>query len=241
LYCALEDNPRWLKSRMMKLLGPDQGWPKRLAFQCELPRLSEGGLDAIKAWVGSAGDPRLVVIDTLAMVKAPRTKNDNAYDADYNAVLALRAFASEHHVAVVLVHHLRKADADDAFDTVSGTLGLTGAPDTVLILKRDASGGIVLHGRGRDLSEIEAAMQFNKDACTWTMMGDVTQFRAEVGRGAILAAMAEIGEPTSPGDIAVITRMRANLVRQMLLRLAKYGAVRKVTYGKYALTKAAAA
>jgi hypothetical protein len=180
LYCALEDNLPRLKSRMMKLIGPDQDWPKRLAFQCELPRLSEGGLDAIKTWVANAADPRLIVIDTLAMVKAPRTKNDNAYDADYNAVLALRTFAAEHHVAVVLVYHLRKADSDDAFDTVSGTLGLTGAPDTVLILKRDASGGVVLHGRGRDLTEIEQAMQFNKDGCTWSLLVSLFPTRARV-------------------------------------------------------------
>ena len=41
----------------------------------------------------------------------------------------------------MLVHHLRKADADDAFDTVCGTLGLTGAPDTILVLKRDTTAG----------------------------------------------------------------------------------------------------
>jgi hypothetical protein len=63
-----------------------------------LQRLSQGGLDAIKSWITSVKDPRLVVIDTLAMVKAPRGKNDNAYDADYAAVQELRTFASEHHV-----------------------------------------------------------------------------------------------------------------------------------------------
>lgn len=39
-------------------------------------------------------------------------------------------------VAIVLVHHVRKMDADDPLDTVSGTTGLTGAADTVLVLNR---------------------------------------------------------------------------------------------------------
>jgi hypothetical protein len=132
--CTEPDNPTGAQAFYAPPVdGLAMPWDASTVFvnlQCELPRLSEGGLDAIKAWIASVLDPRLIVIDTLAMVKTPRTKNDNAYDADYNAVLALRAFASEHHVAVVLVHHLRKADSDDAFDTVSGTLGLTGAPDT---------------------------------------------------------------------------------------------------------------
>jgi DNA-binding transcriptional ArsR family regulator len=150
-------------------------------------------------------------------------------------VQKLRTFAAEHRVAVVLVHHLRKADSDDAFDTVSGTLGLTGAPDTILVLKRDANGGIVLHGRGRDLTEIEQAMQFNKDACTWTTLGDAGQFRVETGRGAVLAALAEIGPEATPTDIAAAAHMKPNTVRQLLLRLAKDGMVPRKTYGKYAL------
>src|SRR2546430_3880493 len=45
LYCALEDNKRRLQSRMTKLLGTSTTWPPRLCFACEMPRLTEGGLD----------------------------------------------------------------------------------------------------------------------------------------------------------------------------------------------------
>ena len=78
--------------------------------------------------------------------------------------------ASQYGIAIVVFHHLRKEEADDAFDTVSGTLGLTGALDTILVLKREPA-AVVLHGRGRDLIEIEKAMTFNEDSCVWTMMG----------------------------------------------------------------------
>ena len=60
-------------------------------------------------------------------------------------------------------------DADDAFDTVSGTLGLTGAPDTILVLKRDGSGAVILYGRGRDIPELEKAITFNVESCTWNV------------------------------------------------------------------------
>jgi hypothetical protein len=52
LYCALEDNPRRLKSRMAKLMpDPTTPWPKRLAFLWEMPRLSQGGLIVLKNWI----------------------------------------------------------------------------------------------------------------------------------------------------------------------------------------------
>ena len=124
LYAALEDNEQ---SRMKKLLG-SQPEPRRLFYTCEMPRLTEGGLDYIGYWITGVPQPRLVIIDTLAMVRTPKQRDETNYDADYRAVLDLRTLASKDGVAVVVVHHLRKAEADDAFDTVSGTLGLTGVP-----------------------------------------------------------------------------------------------------------------
>jgi hypothetical protein len=232
LYCALEDNLRRLQSRMTKLLGM-QPWPKRLTFQCEMPRLAEGGLDVINKWIRAADHPRFVIIDPLAMVRAPKKREETNYDADYAAAKELRALASEHGIAVVLVHHLRKQDSDDAFDTVSGTLGLTGAPDTVLVVKRDTGGTIVLHGRGRDLVEIEKAMTFNGGACTWTIAGDARIVRMSSERQAILAALAEATEPLSPKDIAEASRMSVGSVKHLLRKMAADGAALKTGYGKY--------
>jgi AAA domain/IclR helix-turn-helix domain len=232
LYCALEDNLRRLKSRMTKLLG-EQPWPRQLVFQCEMPRLTEGGLDYIKSWIEGAARPRLVIVDTLAMVRTPSARNQSLYDADYAAVKDLRAVASKYNVAIVLVHHLRKQDADDAFDVVSGTLGLTGAPDTILIIKRDTTGTTILHGRGRDLIEVEKAMTFNKDACTWTISGDAQSVKRSSERALILKALGEAGEALGPNTIASATGMKAANVRFLLRKLVQEGAIEKAGYGKY--------
>ena len=237
LYYALEDNLRRLQSRMTKLLGISQPWPKRLEFVCEMPRLTDGGLDMIKGWIEKAERPRLIIIDTLAMVRAPKKKDQTQYDADYDAVVELRTLANEHDVAVVVVHHLRKMDADDAFDTVSGTLGLTGAPDTILVMKYDrgGSGTVVLHGRGRDLIEIEKAVSFNKDTCVWTITGDVPDVRSSTERKAVLAAMQEIGGEASVHAIATSAELKQANVRRMLARLAEKGSVQRCGRGKYKL------
>ena len=169
------------------------------------------------------------------MVRMPKRRDESSYDADYNAVKELRALANEHGIAIVLVHHLRKQEADDAFDTISGTLGLTGAPDTILVLKRDSSGGIVLHGRGRDLIEIEKAMTFNPDSCTWTIAGEIGEVRASNARKDILAAMRDIELPASPADIAAGANMKRENVKKLLAKMMDDGIIKKSDYGKYDL------
>jgi RecA-family ATPase len=233
LYCALEDNERRLQSRLTKLLGIAQPWPARWFYKCQMPRLASGGLNVLKDWIKSVPHPRLIVIDTLAMVRAPKKRDESNYDADYNAVLELRTLANETGIAIVLLHHLRKADSEDAFDTVSGTLGLTGAPDSVLVLKRDSSGTIILHGRGRDLVEIEMAMSYDRDSCLWRITGDAADVRRSTERTTVLEAIEEAGEPIGPNDIAAATGMRAGNVRRLLGKLLKESAIEKAGYGKY--------
>jgi RecA-family ATPase len=180
LYCALEDNPRRLQSRLTKLFGAGN-WPAKLDFVCEMARLTEGGLDFIKSWIEGAERPRLVIIDTLAVVRPPNRKEQGTYDADYAAVKELRDLALKYGIAIIPVHHLRKAEAEDPFDTISGTLGLTGAPDSIMVIKRD-SGGTTLHAKGRDLIEIEKAIKFDPGTCTWLILGEAGAIRKSTER-----------------------------------------------------------
>jgi hypothetical protein len=235
LYCALEDNQRRLQSRGTKLIGIVQDWPKRMQYLClgQLPRLNAGGLDKLKAWIDAVPNPRLIVIDTFVAVRAPKKNNQPNYDADYESGKELHKLANERGLAIVIVHHQRKADADDAFDTVNATLGLTGVVDTVLVLKREASGNVVLYGRGRDLIEIEKAMAFDANACTWRIVGDAADIRRTKERSTVLEAIEEAGVPIGPSDIAAATGMKAQNVRFLLRKLSKEAVIEKERYGKY--------
>jgi hypothetical protein len=236
LYCALEDNLRRLRIRLEKLLQTQVNWPKRLSFVCEMSRLAEGGLDYIKTWLEQADRPRLVVIDTLAMVRMPNRKDLSTYDADYACVKDLRALAHQYNVAIVLVHHLRKAESDDAFDTISGTLGLTGCPDTIMVIRKDGTGGFTLHARGRDLPDIEKAIKFDSGTCVWTVLGNAGAVRQTDQRTQIVEALTEAGnEPLGPNQIAATTGMKATNVRYLLGRMKVDGILKKAAYGKYEL------
>jgi hypothetical protein len=229
LYCALEDSERRLQSRLRKL---SLGFPERLFYFTELPRLSTGGLDQIRAWIVAHPQARLIIIDTLAMVREGKKREDTNYDADYQAVLDLRKLANELKIAVVVVHHLRKAEADDVFDTISGTLGLTGAPDSILVLKYDGH-GYSLHGKGRDLIEFDKAMTFDRQGCRWRITGEAAEVKRSTQRAAVLTALSEAPGPIGPRDIADDTGMKEANIRQLIVKLVKEGAVEKVARGQY--------
>jgi predicted transcriptional regulator len=103
----------------------------------------------------------------------------------------------------------------------------------VLVLKRDSTGTIVLHGRGRDLVEIEKAMSFDREACTWKVAGEADMVRRSQERNAVLDAIKEASEPVGPRDIAGATGMRSANVRYLLAQLVKEGLIEKASYGKY--------
>jgi hypothetical protein len=232
LYLALEDNERRLQNRITRLKG-NKEWPESFHYATEWPRADDGGVDEIRKWIETAEKPRLVVVDVLAMFRSPRRKDQQPYEADYAAIQALQAIASQTGVAIVIVHHLRKSAGEvDPFEKVSGTLGLSGAADTVLILDRDGQ-GTTLYGRGRDIEEIETAVQFSKKTCRWQVMGEATEVRRTDERTAIIDALKEAGEPMSAVEISDAIGVARNNVKQLLFKMAKAGEVTKVKRGRY--------
>ena len=239
LYLALEDNRRRLQSRIRKLLTLDamarNMVPDRLHLATEWPRANEGGTTAIREWIDAHPHARLVIVDVLAMFKSTaKGKDQTLYEADYLAIKGLQSLAMETGVAIVVIHHTRKSGAEvDPFEKVSGTLGLSGAADTTIILDRDGNGA-TLYGRGRDIEEIETAVQFDKATCRWAALGKASEVRRTDERGSILAALEDAGEAMSPTEIADATGMPNQNVRQTLHRMAKAGEVVKAGRGRYA-------
>jgi AAA domain len=118
LYLALEDGKRRLQRRLDKLLPTFSGeWAERLTL---VPmggwhRADQGGLEDIGAWCKSVPKPVLVVVDTLERIRKPANGKSPLYSADYEAVAGLQKIVLEYGIALVVLHHDRKSDADDAF------------------------------------------------------------------------------------------------------------------------------
>jgi hypothetical protein len=234
LYLALEDNQRRLKKRVDKILQSAAA-PEPLEMHTEWRRMDQGGLDDIAEWCEAHPKRRLISIDTLAKIRPIIGRSEQAYAADYRAIEGLQKLAGQYQVGIVLNHHLRKASSeDDAFDDVSGTLGLTGAADTIIIMKRMA-GMVKVFVRGRDIEEAEFAAEFNKQTCRWRLVGEADEvFRSEQ-RQAIAMALKETGRAMSVNDIMAATERRDRHSTEMLLhRMEKDGEVKHVARGLWA-------
>jgi hypothetical protein len=229
----LEDDERRLQRRLIQM-NLDV-IPLRVTLLTEWPTLDDNCVEEIEAWIAGALNPRLIVIDVFARVKGERTGRETDYDFDYRQAAMLQSIAIRHSLAVVVIHHTRKAPADDPFDEVSGTRGLTGAADGVLVLSREAGGRTVLYGRGRDLEEVETAVEFKKETGRWTVLGDARQVANTVEQREIQQVLGRSVDPMTPTEIAErLGKMRSNISKMLALMLDN-GLVEKVSTGRYVL------
>jgi hypothetical protein len=234
LFLALEDNQRRLQRRL-NLIAPGQTWPESLKFYTNWKALDAGGEKDIREWIDNHADARLVIIDTLATVRPKQRQSDSAHAGDYAALRGLQQIASEKGVSVLVIHHLRKMDAEDPFDSVSGSTGLTGAADSTLILtRREGDGGCVLYGRGRDLEEFETGLEFNADTCRWRDLGDPVEAFASDTRQAIFTAIR--AGHYSPAKIGEAAGIENELIKKTLQRMVRAGDLKRTGRGRYEIT-----
>lgn len=231
LYLALEDNERRLQQRLRKL-RPDGAWPDKLCYATECPTLDRGGAEYIRQWVQQVQRPRLVIVDVMARLTGPRDKKETLYEQDYKSIQALSKLASSTGLAVVLVHHTRKTIGIDRLDSVSGSTGLTGAMDTVMVLDK-ADGLVTLYGRGRDVEEIDIALSFDAVSCRWTKVGDPEALKRSAQRTAVVNLLDENVSGMAPKDIAAALDLTNDQARQLLRRMADDGDIEKLAHGVY--------
>jgi hypothetical protein len=234
LYLALEDNRRRLQKRLGKMLRAPA--PSGLEMATAWPKLDEGGVEALGAWLREHPEARLIAVDTLAKTR-PRTRGQNVYQEDYAALEELLPLAAEHGVAIVVVHHTRKMAAADPLDEISGSTGLTGGVDGVLVLKRDrGKADAVLHVDGRDIEEpAEYALKWDTETAGWAIAGDAEEYRMSEERKAILGVLTDCGDYLSPGEVSDALDKPRNTIKQRLWRMAQDGQVENRN-GKYGIT-----
>jgi len=124
LYMTLEDSKRRLKTRLSVML---QNYPATNLFHSALswPRMDKGFIPILDNWLRAHPNTRLIIIDTFTKIRGLKRAGFTMYEKDYNEVTALKAFADEKKVSIILIHHLRKSSATDIMDLVSGSVGVT--------------------------------------------------------------------------------------------------------------------
>ncbi|WP_338051795.1 AAA family ATPase [Pseudonocardia acidicola] len=233
LYLALEDTPRRLQSRIRTVLAGRPA-PAGLTLSIACPPIPAGGDAVLVDWLDAHPDARLVVIDVFAKVRGTPPPGVAAYDADYAAMTRIKRIADHYGVAMLLVHHVRKAAADDFLATVSGTNGLAGAADAVLVLERArAQADGVLHVTGRDVDETDYALSFDPTAGAWrTLDGPASDYLLRDTRSLVLRYVRDY-PGQRPKEIAEALQLDAATVRQTCRRMATDGQIRATPAGAY--------
>lgn len=237
LYYALEDGPRRLKKRLQSMLPPGTSAPA-LRFETKAERLFDGFEDNLRADLDRHPDTRLVIIDTLQKIRPKHRANGNVYAEDYDDLSALKSIADDRGVCLLVIHHTRKAKADDAFETISGSTGIQGVADTMWVLRKTTrmDKGGVLSITGRDIEGAELAMKFHPAPLYWVIEGDAEEVLMSDTRTELVRALrAAAPQGLTPTEAANRIGKPLPAVKSALWRMYQDGSVASA-YGRYTLT-----
>ena len=213
LYLALEDDHRRLQDRMFRMFGTESA--DNLYFSIYAKQLGAGLEEQLKWFVQEHPDTRLIIIDTLQKVREPGG-DTYSYASDYEVIAKLKAFADEHSICLLLVHHTRKQQAEDKFDMISGTNGLLGAADGAFLLQKErrTSNTATLDISGRDQQDQRLYLTRNEERLIWTLERAETELWKEPP-DPVLAAIAALVTAEQPQWSGTATELVAALGLKM--------------------------
>ena len=170
LYLSLEDSFQRIQTRLFDLT---EDAPSTLHFAIMADTLKHGLEQQIEQFLTEHPDTKLVVIDTLQRVRS--TGNDsNLYANDYQDIGLLKQLADKRHIAILLIHHLRKLHDDDPMNMISGSAGLSGAADSTFVLQKNSRLANIasLHCTGRDIPDRTLKLEFGEEDHIWKLLED---------------------------------------------------------------------
>lgn len=175
LYLALEDDFQRLQQRFYRMFDVNDTENLHLAI---VSKDIKSGLEIqINEFMINHPKVSLIVIDTLQKIRG--NENDKySYSNDYEVISKLKEIADRHNICILVVHHTRKQEATDIFDTISGTNGLLGAADGSLIINKDrrADCKAKMAISGRDIPYQELTIEFDKYKCLWNFIEETDPF-----------------------------------------------------------------
>jgi hypothetical protein len=212
-----------------------ESFPDTLHLGTEIPRMNEGGLEAIDDWLTKHKDTKLVTIDTWARFRPLKRVSNDDYLQDSVSGGELQKVALAHGVAILLIHHVRKMAAEDFIDTVNGSVGLTGAVDSILVLDRKRQNtGAELLITGRDINENKFDLKFEPDIGSWTVTSEVKQVSISQERQKILDFFEQHQMSVfGPRAVADATHLSHGSVRHLLRKMTRDELVKSDGNGGY--------
>jgi len=239
LYLALEDTPQRMKTKFETILNGYEA-NDRVHFAFQWTRMDANFFLDLEAFLKDYPETKLVIIDTYTKVRGKKRLGSTLYEKDYNEAALLKSFADEHKIAILLIHHLRKSESKDILDMITGSVGLTGAADTILVLTRGrGEGDAILYVTGRDIEETALGLKFNKQTLTWEISGSAAEQKMSTERLEIYELLSKSDNALKLSEIADALGKKKPVTHKHLAALIADGLVEQPRYGLYQVVKVA--
>ena len=147
----------------------------------------------------------------------------------------LQALHRQYPFCLALLTHLRKAEADDVFDTLHGSVAYQGAQDVLWVMERrpqDEAG--VLHIRDKDAEDRALHVAFVDGH--WEYVGDGEELKVSRERKAIRDVLCEENRPLTVAEVGKLLSGRRSgyeALRKTMQRMANDGQIMRVDRGRY--------
>ena len=170
LYLSLEDSFQRIQTRLFDLT---EDAPPTLHFAIMADTIKRGLEQQIEQFLMEHPTTKLVMIDTLQRVRGTGS-DSNLYANDYHDIGILKQLADKRHIAILLIHHLRKLRDDDPMNMISGSTGLSGAADSTFVLQKSSRLANIasLHCTGRDIPDRTLKLELGEDDHVWKLLAD---------------------------------------------------------------------
>ena len=171
-YLCLEDTNDRVRQRLACITDETPQDLQISSAEHDLGTMEDGLEETIEKFLRKYPNTRLIVIDTFQMVRG--SSKEPTYGGDYADAQKLKKLADKHGIAILIVHHLRKMTDKDPVNKLSGTTGLSGAADTLLILDKSIrlEDVATLTCTGRDIQQREMELRFDKTNFVWNKISD---------------------------------------------------------------------
>lgn len=168
---ALEDTFISLQSRMYELTDEPS---ENLFFTLLANSIGSGLEEDLRDCKKMFPDLKMVVIDTLQKI---RNNIDTKYGADYQELSILKSIADQLGIAIVLVHHNRKAHDSNPNNLISGTNGIAGCADGLLVFTRNGENA-KLHISGRGAPSLE--LNLKREKSKWILLDEAPESAPDI-------------------------------------------------------------
>lgn len=233
LFLSLEESPVQFRAKL-KGMGFDPAAVAGIRVEFEWPKGDEG-IARLRQYLTDNPGTELIIVDSLSAIRGSDNPKATLFQQEYDFGRKMLQICSDFTgLAIIAIHHTRKAESEDPMDLVSGTNGVSAACTSVGILHKIPT-GFAMHWESRNWPDVPHDYEIIRDGGRWRMIGPISEDIASLppnatGQAAVINYMREHGmvsQVSMARDLGVsqpsISRTMARLIEKGVVSKSELG------------------